>query len=354
MKKNIQKHIKANAYTQAGVDIDRKMLAISEAKKMIKKTSTPETLSGIGLFGGLFKSPGKDEILVSSTDGVGTKLKVACMAGRHDTVGQDIVNHCVNDILVEGAQPLFFLDYIGMSSFNPEVFKQIIKGLCKACRKNQCVLIGGETAEMPGLYPPNEYDLVGTIVGSVKKSGLIIGDKIKPGNIVIALPSTGLHTNGYSLARKIIFEQCGLEINDILPGTKQRVADVLLAIHKSYLSPVKRLMKKIKINGMAHITGGGIFDNIQRILPANVSVTIDASAYHIPFLFKFLMKRGKIDIYEMYRVFNMGIGFIIIVEANLISKALQILKNTGEEPFIIGEVIQGKREVILKNANIPQ
>ena len=229
---------KQSAYAAAGVDIDKKMGGIETIKQMVKKTVTPGVIGGIGSFGGLFQSPGADTILVASTDGVGTKLKVAAMAGRHDTVGQDIVNHCVNDILVQGATPLFFLDYIGASVFDGAIFNQVVSGLCKACAENGCALLGGETAEMPGLYPVGEYDLVGTIVGQVKKSQIITGERIGVGDVLIGLPSGGLQTNGFSLARKVIFEQEGLKPEDTLPGTASTCADALLAIHKSFLKPV--------------------------------------------------------------------------------------------------------------------
>ena len=233
---------KQSAYAAAGVDIDKKMGGIETIKQMVKKTVTPGVIGGIGSFGGFFQSPGADTILVASTDGVGTKLKVAAMAGRHDTVGQDIVNHCVNDILVQGATPLFFLDYIGASVFDSDIFNQVVSGLCKACAENSCALLGGETAEMPGLYPVGEYDLVGTIVGQVKKSQIITGERIEVGDVLIGLPSGGLQTNGFSLARKVIFEQEGLKPEDLLPGTDTTCADALLAVHKSFLKPVSNVM----------------------------------------------------------------------------------------------------------------
>ena len=256
-----------SAYTAAGVNIDNKMVALGAVKKMVRSTKVPGLLGEIGSFGGLFAAPGKDQVLVASTDGVGTKLKVAVLASRHDTVGQDIINHCVNDILVHGARPLFFLDYFGTARFEGPVFQAVVQGLCKACRANGCVLIGGETAEMPGLYPPGEYDLVGTIVGVVPRKAIITGKTIRPGDVLIGLPSAGLHTNGFSLARKIIFEQEKLKIGDILPGTGRRVGATLLAVHASYLHPVQRLMARVTIRGMAHITGGGFYDNVPRILP---------------------------------------------------------------------------------------
>ena len=286
--------------------------------------------------------------LVASTDGVGTKLKVAAMARRHDTVGQDIVNHCVNDILVQGAKPLFFMDYIGTSRFEPTIFKDVIAGLCKACRQNGCALLGGETAEMPGLYPPGEYDLVGTIVGVVDKRKVIAGQGIKPGDVVIGLPSSGLHTNGYSLARKVIFDTAGLKINSKLPGTNRTVADVLLAVHRSYLKPVSALLQTVTVRGMAHITGGGFPDNIPRILPKKTVAVIDRTAWKVPPVFEFIQKHGKVDRNEMYRVFNMGIGYVIIVRKADGDRTLSLLSKAGCRGTVIGHIVRGRiREVHL-------
>jgi len=334
-------HRPRSAYAAAGVDIDNKMKALDAIKRMVKRTSGKGVLSEIGMFGGLFESPGTEKALVASTDGVGTKLKVAAMAGRHDTIGQDIVNHCVNDILVQGAVPLFFMDYIGTSRFNPLVFKDVIAGLCKACRENDCALLGGETAEMPGLYPPGEYDLVGTIVGVVDKKQIITGRDIVPTDVIIGLPSTGLHTNGYSLARKVIFETAGLKVDGRLAGTNGTVADVLLAVHASYLKPIVALMKKVPIRGMAHITGGGFQDNIPRILPRNTVAVIDRGAWKVPAVFQFIRKHGKIDRDEMYRVFNMGIGYVIIVRKPDRDKTLAILAKAGCHGVVIGHTEKG-------------
>jgi len=256
-----------SAYAQAGVNIDVKMGAVASIKEMVASTKTQSVIGGIGAFGGLHKVPaGKDEILVASTDGVGTKLKIAAMMNKHDTVGQDIVNHCVNDILVQGAKPLFFMDYVGTAKVDPNVFKSVVSGLCKACRENKMALLGGETAEMPGLYPLGEYDLVGTIVGHVKKSELITGKSIRAGDVIIGFPSGGLQTNGFSLARRVVFDLCGYSWQDKLPGTNQTFGEALLAVHKSFLKPVAKLLeRKVRITGMAHITGGGFPDNIPRV-----------------------------------------------------------------------------------------
>jgi len=339
-----------SAYAEAGVDIDSKMNGIQSIKKMVAATQTAGVIGGIGSFGGLFESPGKDHMLVSSADGVGTKLKVASLAKKHDTVGQDIVNHCVNDILVQGAKPLFFMDYIGTARFDTEIFNDVIKGLCKACKQNNCALLGGETAEMPGLYPPGEYDLVGTIVGSVKKSRIITGEKIRPGDVIIGLPSGGLQTNGFSLARKVIFDKCGFGPQDIFPGTTDTVAAILLAVHKSFLKPVSALLDaKIPIPGMAHITGGGFYDNIPRVLPENCDAVIDRSTWTTPSIFTFIEREGNVDPDEMYRVFNMGIGYTIIVREKNVTDTMKILKKMRQAPVIIGKITKGKKVVTCVN-----
>jgi phosphoribosylformylglycinamidine cyclo-ligase len=333
---------KKSAYGQSGVDIDAKMTALARAKKLIERTQNANVVGEWGSFGGLFKSPGRDRLLVSSADGVGTKLKVAVRAGRHDTVGQDIVNHCVDDILVQGARPLFFLDYIGLGRIDQGVMAQLITGLCKACRENDCVLIGGETAELPELYPQGEYDLVGTIVGAVEKKKLITGRGIRAGDVLIGLPSSGLHTNGYSLARAVVFRRAQLECDDTFPGTKQSVADVLLAVHRSYLKPVTALMKKVTIRGMAHITGGGFYDNVPRVLPNSVDAVVDRGTWMPLPVFQFIQDAGRVDRDEMYRVFNMGIGLVIVVRAADQGKALAALESAGESPILIGHVEKGE------------
>ncbi|HMP90120.1 MAG TPA: phosphoribosylformylglycinamidine cyclo-ligase [Kiritimatiellia bacterium] len=339
----------ASAYASAGVNIDAKMNALKNARKMIQGTMTAGAVKNWGSFGGLFRSPGSDHLLVSSMDGVGTKLKVATMANRHDTVGQDIVNHCVNDILVQGAHPLFFLDYIGVSSMDPGMIAGIIKGLAKACKENQCALIGGETAELPGLYPPGEYDLVGTIVGAVRKKDAITGKDIRVGDVLIGLHSSGCHTNGYTLARHALFEKAGLGINDVIPGTKTTAGAALLAVHRSYLKPIQALMKSVKIHGMSHITGGGFPDNIKRVLPKEVDAVVEANSWTPPVLFRFIQQAANVETAEMYRVFNMGIGMVISVGKNDADKALRILKQKGERPRIIGHIIRGHGAVIMKH-----
>ncbi len=338
---------KPSAYGASGVDIDAKMTALARAKKRIAQTYTSGVVGDFGSFGGLFKSPGKDHLLVSSADGVGTKLKVAVRAGRHDTVGQDIVNHCVNDILVQGARPLFFLDYIGLGKIDQSVMAQLIEGLCKACRENDCALIGGETAELPDLYPNGEYDLVGTIIGAVEKKKLITGADIKPGDALIGLPSSGPHTNGYSLARAVVFRKAQLECDDTFPGTTQTVADVLLAVHRSYLKPVQALMKKVNVRGMAHITGGGFPDNLPRILPKKTNAVVDTSTWTPLPIFQFIQDAGNVHPDEMYRVFNMGIGYVIVVRPTDVNRALATLRSAGEKPVVIGHVEKGSGKAVL-------
>ena len=333
-----------SAYAAAGVDIDTKMNALKRAKRAIEKTFTAGVVGELGSFGGLFRSPGKEELLVASTDGVGTKLKVAVMAGRHDTVGQDLVNHCVNDILVQGAEPLFFLDYIGASKLEAKQLADILSGFCKACKENGCALLGGETAELPGLYPPGEYDLVGTIVGRVARKEVITGKGIRVGDVLIGLPSSGLHTNGYSLARKVIFETAGLGVKDRLPGTRQSVADALLAVHRSYLKPIRALRRKVAVRGLAHLTGGGFPDNVPRILPAGVTAVFDRSAWTVPPLFRFIQAAGNVDREEMYRVFNMGIGMVAVVRPGDLLPALRALRAAGEQPAPIGNIQRAAKD----------
>ncbi len=340
---------KKSAYAQAGVDIDVMMDSLTRIKRNVKSTATRGVVSEIGAFGGLFRSPGTDRLLVASADGVGTKLKVAQMAGRHNTVGQDLINHCVNDILVQGAEPLFFLDYLGAAELDPGVFEAVIAGFCKACRENGCALLGGETAEMPGLYPKGEYDLVGTIVGQVEKKKIITGERIRKGDVLIGLPSSGLHTNGYSLARRVIFDIAKKKLHHLVPGTRTSFEKALLAVHKSYLHPVTALMKKIPVQGMAHITGGGLVDNVPRILPDNVDAVFDRTAWKTPAVFEFIETAGQVDHEEMYRVFNMGIGYVLFVRAKDADAAMALLKKEKARPRQIGRVEKGSGRSILIN-----
>lgn len=332
---------RTSAYGDAGVDIDAKMNALKRARASIQRTHTKGVLGTWGSFGGLFQSPGPRDILVSSTDGVGTKLVIALRMGRHDTVGQDIVNHCVNDILVQGAKPLFFLDYIGMGQMDGGIVAELIAGVCTACRENGCALIGGETAELPDLYQGEAYDLVGTIIGSVARKDLITGASIRGGDVLIGLPSSGLHTNGYTLARAVILRKAQLALDDRFPGTRQRVGDVLLAVHRSYLKPVQALMKTVQVRGMAHITGGGFYDNVPRILPKTVDAVIDRATWTPLPVFQFIGETGGVERDELYRVFNMGIGMVIAVRAADRDRALAALRKAGEKPAVIGWVEKG-------------
>ncbi len=335
----------SNAYADAGVDIDTMNRCLRDIRKMTSATRTPGALSSIGAFGGLFASPGKNMLLVASTDGVGTKLKVAALVNRHHTVGADLVNHCVNDILVQGARPLFFMDYLGAGKLHPAVFRDVIRGMCKACRENGCTLLGGETAEMPGLYPRDEYDLVGTIVGAVAKNRLIDGRGIRADDLIIGLPSTGLHTNGYSLARKVLFDQAGLSVSECLPGTRRRVGDILLAVHRSYLHPIMAVMARIRIRGLAHITGGGLLENVPRILPDGLDAVFDTATWTPPAIFRFIAQTGRVESDEMYRVFNMGIGMTVIVRPGDAATTLDQLLRQKCPGKVIGHVTKGSHTV---------
>jgi phosphoribosylformylglycinamidine cyclo-ligase len=339
--------MKKSAYSAAGVNIDEKMAGLDAIKKMVNATATSGAISGIGPFGGMFKSPGAGKILVASTDGVGTKLKVATLCGRYDTVGQDIVNHCVNDILVQGATPLFFMDYFAASRIERGMLAQVISGMCKACRENNCTLLGGETAEMPGVYAKGECDVVGTIVGMVDRKEVITGGKIRAGDVIIGLPSSGLHTNGYSLARKALLKTAGLKVSDKLPGSDVSVGEALLAVHRSYLKPITALIEKVAVHGMAHLTGGGFPDNIPRVLPRNVNAIIDRAAWRVPPVFSLIQKFGKVDRDEMYRVFNMGIGYVVMLSAKDVNKAMSILRSKGTKPVVVGRIENGQRKVIM-------
>ena len=302
------------AYARAGVDVDLGNAVKSRIHNRVKVTHGPEVLGKVGGFGGLFRAdfPGmREPVLVSSVDGVGTKLKIAFATGRHDTVGQDLVNHCVNDIAVIGARPLFFLDYIGAERLEPEVFEQILRGFTKACKQAGCALIGGETAQMPGMYQRGEYDLAGTIVGVVDRPKMIDGTRIRPGDVVLGLEANGLHTNGYSLARKILFETMGLAPGSKLDGVKGVLADELLKVHRNYQPLLARAPAGV-IKGLAHITGGGLVDNLPRVLPKNCDAVIDTESWKKPAIFQIIEQAGKVPRSEMFQVFNMGIGMAVI------------------------------------------
>ncbi len=301
-------------YRQAGVDIDAGHEVVRRIRSLARGTFTPGVLSEIGSFGGLFQlnaSAVEDPVLVSSADGVGTKLRVAFMTGQHGTIGRDLVNHCVNDILVQGAEPLFFLDYLATGRLDPDGAVQIVEGLAAACRENGCALLGGETAEMPGFYADGEYDVAGFIVGLVPRARLITGRQIAPGDLLIGLPSSGLHTNGYSLARRIAFERAGLAHDSRVDELGTTIGDALLVPHRSYLPVIRPLLGRGLIKGMAHITGGGITDNLPRIFPEGLFAEIDRSAWDVPAIFQWLQRAGSVPDDDMLRTFNMGIGLIL-------------------------------------------
>jgi phosphoribosylformylglycinamidine cyclo-ligase len=327
------------AYAKAGVDVDLGNRVKAGIQALVKKTHRPEVLGKVGGFGGLFAAHFKgyeDPVLVASMDGVGTKLKVAAMARRHDTIGEDLVNHCVDDIAVLGAEPLFFLDYIGTGKLEPEKFEQILEGLSRGCEKAGCALIGGETAQMPGIYHGDDYDLVGTIIGVVDRAKMIDGSTIKAGDALIGLASSGLHTNGFSLARKIIFDQARLKLDSPIPGCEGTVADELLKVHVNYGPLLRDLRAKVNIKGLAHITGGGLLDNLPRVLPKNVDAVFRLDAWTVPPLFRFLVGLGGLENDEAYQTFNMGIGMVIVVAQE---DAAAVVKFTKGK--LIGEVQKG-------------
>jgi phosphoribosylformylglycinamidine cyclo-ligase len=338
--------MKKKAYAAAGVDIDLGNRVKSTLPQLLASTHRAEVLGKVGGFGGLFALDTKKfrrPVLVASTDGVGTKLKLAFAMGRHDTVGQDLVNHCVNDIAVLGAEPLFFLDYIGTGRLEPPVFNQLIAGFARACAENDCALIGGETAQMPGFYQTGEYDLSGTIVGVVEKARILDGKTIKPGDAVIGLASSGLHTNGYSLARKIFFEKLKLKTKSYIPELENTIGDEMLKIHVSYGPLVQKLLKKPGIiKGLAHITGGGFIDNIPRVLPKNCDAVIRKGTWDVPPIFQILSSKGGVEDSELYQVFNMGIGMTIIVPAEKADSTLKWILGQKHTAWIIGEVVKGK------------
>jgi len=336
-------------YKAAGVDIDAGNEAVRRIRGLAKSTFTPGVLSEIGSFGGLFRLDRErfeEPVLVSSADGVGTKLKVAFMTGRHDTVGGDLVNHCVNDILVQGAEPLFFLDYLATGRLEPNIAEQVIGGIARACRENSCALIGGETAEMPGFYAEGEYDIAGFIVGVVDRSRIIDGRGIAPGDVLIGLPSAGLHTNGYSLARRVFFEIAGWKANTYVGELGKSAGDALLAPHRSYLNLLKPVIERRWAKGLAHITGGGITENLPRILPEGCGAEIDTRAWQVPAIFRVLQQRGHIAGDEMFRAFNMGIGLVVACATRDADRVLNTIRTAGEGGAgRIGFVVAGERSV---------
>jgi len=339
---------KRATYKGAGVDIDAGNEAVLRMKEYIKSTFTPGVLTEIGTFGGMYElnlSEVERPVLVSSIDSVGTKLKVAFMMNRHDTIGHDLVNHCINDILVQGAKPLFFLDYFGTGQLSPSVVVEVIKGLSEACRNAGCALIGGETAELPGMYLAGEYDLAGCIVGLVDRSKVVDGSKVLPGDILVGIASNGLHTNGYSLVRHIFFERARLRVDQHVPGLGMPLGEELLKPHRSYAQPVHALLEEFDIHGMAHITGGGFYDNIPRALPADCQAAVERRSWEVPPVFRLIQEIGSIAEPEMYRTFNMGVGYVLVVPREQATAIVARLAGMGETSYMIGEVRKGSREV---------
>jgi phosphoribosylformylglycinamidine cyclo-ligase len=335
-------------YKGSGVDVDAGNETVRRIRALAKSTFTSAVLSDIGSFGGLFRfdpAGWKEPILVSSADGVGTKLKLAFMTNQHRTIGVDLVNHCVNDILVQGARPLFFLDYLATGRLLPAVAEQVIDGLARACRDNGCALLGGETAEMPGFYADGEYDLAGFIVGAVDGEMLIDGRSIAAGDLLVGLPSTGLHTNGYSLARRIVFDHLGLSADDAVEEIGGSVGEVLLTPHRSYLHAVYPLVAKGAIKGMAHITGGGMTDNLPRVLPSGTAARVNRESWPVAPIFTWLQQAGSVPVDDMFRTFNMGIGLILVCTPSLVDTVIEDLRTRHESPVVIGEVIRGDRDV---------
>lgn len=336
-------------YKQAGVDIEAGNEVVRRIRSLARGTFTPGVLSEIGSFGGLFRLDAAgiaDPVLVASADGVGTKLRVAFLAGVHRTIGMDLVNHCVNDILVQGAQPLFFLDYLATGRLEPDVAVQVVEGLAAACRENGCALLGGETAEMPGFYADGEYDVAGFIVGVVARDRVIDGRRIAPGDVLLGLPSSGLHTNGYSLARRIAFDVAGLRVDSRVPGLGGTLGEALLAPHRSYLPVIRPLLASETIKGMAHITGGGITDNLPRVLPEGTRAVVDRGAWEVPAIFQWLQRTGNVPDADMMRTFNMGIGLIMVCGEESVDQTIDALERAGEpRPARIGRIVAGDKGV---------
>ncbi|MEJ2188506.1 MAG: phosphoribosylformylglycinamidine cyclo-ligase [Acidobacteriota bacterium] len=335
-------------YRDSGVDIDAQDRALDQIKKLVRNTYTDNVLSDQGAFGGLFRMPVKglkEPVLVASADGVGTKLKVAFSSHRHTTVGRDLVHHCINDILVQGAHPLFFLDYLATGKLDPDVVTDVIGGVATACGEHGVALLGGETAEMPGFYGDGEYDLAGFIVGVVDRRKIIDGSAVQKGDVLVGLASSGLHTNGYSLARKVFFEKLGLGPLDSVERLGRSVADELLEVHRCYLQPVRPLLEQGVVHGMAHITGGGITDNLPRILPNGLQAVIKVGAWEIPPVFRLLAEEGQVPEDDMWRTFNLGVGMVLVVSPKNLEKVLRSLRESGFPGFPMGNVVKGEKGV---------
>lgn len=331
------------SYAAAGVDLDAAERTKEGLRALVASTRDRFTLSELGQFGGLYQVPDDIDgpVLVSSADGVGTKLKLAFATGRHDTVGQCLVNHCVNDILVQGARPLFFLDYLATGEMDETVVQEVVRGVAIACRDNGCALLGGETAQMPDFYARDEYDLAGFIVGAVARDRVLDGSAIREGDVLVGLGSTGLHTNGYTLARKIVFEVMGLGVDDELPGTGRSAGEELLAVHRSYLGVLRRPLEDRIVHGLAHVTGGGIPGNLPRVLPEGLGAIVDRGAWEVPAVFQTLQDAGGVALGEMDRVFNMGVGMIVVVEASDAGAVIDAARNGGVDAWTIGSICQG-------------
>jgi phosphoribosylformylglycinamidine cyclo-ligase len=331
-------------YRSAGVDLEKAERAKEGLRELVASTRDRWTLSELGSFGGLYQVPEGVEspILVSSADGVGTKLKVAFHTGVHHTVGQDLVNHCVNDILVQGARPMFFLDYLATGEMEEGVVEEVVRGVALACRENSCALLGGETAQMPDFYGEGEYDLAGFIVGIVSRAQLLDGSRVREGDRLIGLPSSGLHTNGYTLARRIVFERAGLEPHDPMPGMDDTVAEALLRVHRSYLPVLSAELERGTLRALAHITGGGIPGNLPRALPEGMGARVDRGTWTVPPLFGALQELGGVETTEMFRVFNMGVGMILVTSAEDAPEVVQRLRGGGEAAWMLGEVVSGQ------------
>ena len=336
-------------YADAGVNIAVADDAKQRIRHLASRTFTPAVLGGIGGFGGLFALDGKrwkEPVLVSSADGVGTKLKIAMAMGVHSTVGGDLVNHCVNDILVQGAEPLFFLDYLAMGKLEPNVVEQLVDGMSRACRKSGCALIGGETAEMPGFYPPDEYDLAGFIVGVVERKKILSGKSVKPGDTLLGLPAAGLHTNGYSLARKLAFEVAKLKPETYVAEVGNKIGAELLKPHVCYAPALKSLLARGWVSAMAHITGGGITENLPRVLPRGMAAVIEMGSWPSLPIFEHLQVLGNVPPDEMLRTFNMGLGMLLVVNPKKFKKAQTLLERSGEKFFNVGRIVKGERKVM--------
>ncbi len=329
------------SYKDAGVDISAGEASVGKIAALAKGTFSKQVLRNIGHFGSFYElnlSVFRQPVLVSSVDGVGTKLKVAFMTGRHDTVGECLVNHCVNDIMTSGATPLYFLDYIALGKLKSPVLEAVVEGLARGCKNNNCALIGGETAEMPDLYHPGEYDISGTIVGAVEKDAIISGDTITAGDVLIGLPSNGLHTNGYSLVRKIFFDIHQYHVADTIAGLELPLGDELLRVHKSYKTAIEAIRNRSFLKGMAHITGGGIIGNTKRIIPKGLSLYIQWDNWEWPFIFQLIQQLGNVKTEEMRRVFNLGIGFVFVINRAHVDEAMELLTGQNEHPIIIGKI----------------